>query len=135
MEHKKQEILRSLLQRWSLGELTEREVHEEAERLWDQVQQPQQYPQDDPVSIWVEVVSNLSILGWQLIIPDDIPAMLTFLDTPSGRELEGWAKWQQYWKTIDFEKRRQSLAGNPYYAKSAVPVHTAENANGKGEGP
>ncbi len=117
------ETLELLLKNWGLDVLTEREVHEEAEILWEEVAMSADYPEDDPRSITAEVLSQLSVLNWQLIVVDDIPAILAFLATPPGQEPQAWQDWLDYWKNIDFEQRRISLLSNPYYAKSPVPNH------------
>lgn len=112
------EQLRQLLHRWQTGELTEREVHETAEAMLEQLPPLPVYPASSPQSIPMEVLYDLDILNHQLITAADIPALLAFLDTPPGHEPEGWRKLQVYWEGINFDQRRQALADNPYYATS-----------------
>jgi hypothetical protein len=118
MEDIERRQLRDLLQRWQRGEVSEREVHEEAEALWEHYAPLKGHDEDAPQSIAMGVLSNLETLNWQLITPEDIPAMLAFLETPLGQERQGWQAWHRYWQGIDFNQRRQSLRNNPYYAKS-----------------
>ena len=73
-------------------------------------------PETDPRSIPFEVVSHLDILNHQLIVPSDIPAIVEFLDAPEGREIDAWARWREYWDSIDFEARKLELVADPYYS-------------------
>ncbi|WP_152541368.1 hypothetical protein [Kallotenue papyrolyticum] len=114
------ETLRTLLRKWQAGELTDLQVYAEAEALWEQFPEVPQFSQDDPRSINVEVLLNLTLLYQQLITPQDIPALLAFLDTPPGKEKEGWQKLHDYWDHIDFEQRRKELLNHPYYSKYPV---------------
>ena len=59
---------------------------------------------------------QLEVLNHQLIIEQDIPAILTFLATPFGEENQAWQAWETYWTRIDFEARRNELAGHGYYS-------------------
>ena len=107
-------VLRSLVLRWATGELTERNVHETAEGLWESQPWPN-YSEADDRSVALEVLTQLDILNHQLITREDIPALLDFLDTPPGQAARGWKHWRQYWDGIDFAQRRRELATNPYY--------------------
>lgn len=108
--------LLTLLVQWQTGVINEREAHERAEALFNQVGEQPDYPESDPRSILLEVLVNLDSLNYQLITPDDIPAIQAFLHTRSGNELEGWAMWRNYWDNLDLENRRQRLRANPYYS-------------------
>jgi hypothetical protein len=108
-------VIRSLLRRWRSDEIDEREVREEAERLLDEHGWIE-YPENDDRSVALEVLSQLGILDRQLVIREDIPAMLGFLDTPPGEASKGWQTWRRYWNSLDYEKRREELKQNPYYS-------------------
>lgn len=120
MEYIERNILKQLLLSWQKGELSEREVHEQAEVLWSQNPQWEEYLPNDPRSINFEVAQQLELLPVQLIIPDDIPYFLTFLETPFGQEKEAWEFWTDYWNSIDFEERLIALLDNPYYSKLPI---------------
>lgn len=107
--------LRSLLERWQAGEVDERFVHEEAERLWGHRDEWPLYRETDPRSIPLEVLEQLEILNHQLITREDVPTMLAFLDTPPGEQTRGWAAWRRHWQEVDIDARRTALAHNPYY--------------------
>ncbi len=107
--------VRALLERWSKNEATAPQVHEEAEALLEAADWPE-HPKGDPRSIPIEVLSQLEILNHQLITPEDIPAMRSFLATPVGGEAEGWESWKRYWSGLDMGKREKALKGDPYYA-------------------
>src|SRR5512138_2035866 len=107
--------LQRLLDRWEAGEITEKQVHEQAEERWDAEEWPI-LPETDPRSIQLEVLSILDSLNVQWVTKEDIPAIRSFLRTPVGAELSGWKSWRSYWNGVDFEKRRTELAGTYYSA-------------------
>lgn len=106
--------LRQLLLRWAVGELTEHDVHETAEQLWEADEWPD-YGDTDDRSIAIEVLAHLDILNHQLITTQDVPAIVAYLDTVPGQAADGWIQWRQYWANIDWDQRRRQLSGNPYY--------------------
>lgn len=113
-----EELKRSLLeilQLWEHGRFHEREVHSKAESIWDQAGEWPKFPDSDPRSIVIEVLHELSILDHQLIVRQDIPTIRGFLETASGAELDGWARWNQYWDSIDFDRRRLELSEDSEY--------------------
>ena len=112
------DIIQTLLEKWGSGAIDERAVHEAAERLWDQFEEWPSFPEHLPESIAIEVLSHLEILNHQLMTREDIPAMLGFLDTPPGKELQGWEAWRRYWDELDFKSRQEALKRNPYYSTS-----------------
>jgi len=73
------------------------------------------YPKSDVRSIGFEVLSMLTF-AWasspEELIVDDIPAILEFLDTPPGKSLEAWDKWEKYWTNLDYPERRRKLLEN-----------------------
>jgi hypothetical protein len=72
------------------------------------------YPKSDKVSIIFEVLRLLDD-DWSTIdrlTTDDIPTILEFLDTPLGKELEAWEKWEKYWASLDYPTRRKKLLEN-----------------------
>lgn len=113
-------LIRDLLQRWARGDLDERLVHEEAEAHFEELEPLPAFPRDDSRSIPIEILSHLEVLNHQLIIPEDIPAILAFLDTHPGEELEAWQRWESYWNSVDYNERIERLRDNPYYSSLAV---------------
>jgi len=97
-----------------MGVLTPAAVHGLAEALWNSAEWPN-LDEDDPRAIEIEVLSHLEILNYQLITRDDIPAMLTFLDTRIGAEQQGWMVWKQYWDMVDMDNRAAALKDDPFY--------------------
>lgn len=74
-------------------------------KLYKELEAIPQLPRDDSRSIPIEVRSHLEILNHQLIVPEDIPAILAFLDTPPGEELAAWHVWESYWNNMDYDRR------------------------------
>jgi hypothetical protein len=107
--------LRSLLLRWQSGEVSESQVHEQAERIWALHRWPE-VPPGDPGSIVTEIAQTLESLNVQWVVVEDVPAILSFLETLAGNELDGWSAWQSYWGAVDFTAREHSLKSNPYYS-------------------
>ena len=107
--------LQALVESWQGGALSEREVHERAETMLDEVGELPHYPESDPRSIAAEVLLQLDVLNHQLITKEDIPAIKAFLETRPGQESSAWAEWRSYWMQLDLESRRQELESNPYY--------------------
>jgi hypothetical protein len=105
----------TLLNQWRDGIINERQVHEQAEEWLEQLPELPSYAEENPRSIPLEVLVHLDALNHQLITTDDIPAILTFLGTPPGKELIGWTLWRRYWVDLDLEHRRRQLKGNSYY--------------------
>ncbi len=114
MKYLERETIKDLLEQWELGKIDEKHVHSQAETLWGQEDWPN-YSKEDPKSIAIEVLSQLDILNVQLIMKEDIPILIEFLNTEPGKELEAWKKWEKYWNNIDFEKRKMLVKDNPYY--------------------
>ncbi len=115
------ETVCSILLRWAANKLTEKDVHEEAERIWESEEWPV-YDESDDRSIEIEVLSQLAILNHQLITVQDIPVMLEFLATPPGHAREGWERWKRYWESLDMDQRCKELAANPYYTTTPLDV-------------
>lgn len=119
------DTLRSLLIRWQSGEITEREIHEEAEELylqfWAERPTNAEIAHDDPASFLGEILAQLEMLNVGLIVTEDIPAMLAFLNTSQGEEAKSWLAWERYMQSIDFKEREGRIATNRYYITSPLP--------------
>lgn len=107
-------LLLDLLDKWEAGILSEAEVHENAEKLWEENDWPD-YKEGDSRSIAIEVLSQLEILNHQLITKEDIPAIVHFLKTPGGQERDGWDAWRRYWNNLDLATRKERLKNHSYY--------------------
>ena len=108
------EIL-DLLSRREQGTLDERSVHEQAEELWDRYTGPRDVPETHADSLVVEALSQLEVLNHQLITAQDVPAFRQLLSATSGKELDAWEEWREYWASVDMERRKQVLMENPYH--------------------
>jgi hypothetical protein len=91
------------------------EEAEEAENLlFGEATEVPGIPRSDPQSIPVAVLEMLSAAHHQRVLPSDIPALLEFLQAEPGRELDAWARFDQYWEAVDWEARGQ-LAQELYF--------------------
>jgi hypothetical protein len=108
-------VLSSWIDRWLDGELTEAQLHELAESVWERCEWPES-AEDDDDSIAIEVLSQLDIMDHQLITKDDGPALLAFLNTPVGEARLGWEVWRRYLDGIDIQARASALAGHEFYS-------------------
>jgi hypothetical protein len=104
-----------ILTKWLNGELSTKEVHEEAEEMVTAFEEWPRVSKAHANAIPLEILSNLEVLNYQLITQEDIPAMLKFLATPPGSEKRAWEEWERYWENIDLESRKRILSDNPYY--------------------
>ena len=83
------EELRHLLLRWQRGEITFYQAVEEAEAIEDRVWQGVdviEFPPNDPREVPTEVVGLLSMGYVQPLFSEEIPELLTYLDTAPGDE-------------------------------------------------
>lgn len=74
------------------------EVIESANLVDDECLDWTAYPKSDTRSIGLGVLNLLDNGDWwtiERLTTDDIPAILEFLDTPPGKELEAWDKVEQ----------------------------------------
>ncbi|MDR3550962.1 MAG: hypothetical protein P4L31_06120 [Candidatus Babeliales bacterium] len=101
-----------------LVEPIEEEIHEEAVRRSGDPEAAtnwiDKYPRSDIRSIGFEVLEKISSAwsDWrffEVLTTDDIPVILEFLDTPPGKSLEAWDKWEKYWANLDYPERRRKL--------------------------
>jgi hypothetical protein len=109
------EQLTEMLLKWRDGAITERDVHEAAEDLFERLERGSRPSGDEMTQ---EALVHLDALPQQWITVDNVPAIIKLLQTPSGEEALGLGEWGAYCDSIDFRKRAQQLAANPYYSKS-----------------
>ena len=107
----------NVLRQWQDRALTVSQMHEWAEGLY----LPGDIDFDDNEgeledSAVKEVLASLDLLDMNLVTADDVPIYLEFLNTPVGQFQEGYRRFQAALATIDYEKRRVALAGDPFYA-------------------
>lgn len=107
-------VVLDLLGRWERGELSPPLVLEEAEAALDGAGWPE-FPESDPRSIPIEVMSHLEVLNHQFLTVEDVPAMRRFLETPDGLEPEGWNSWVRYLDGIELASRKAALSQDPFY--------------------
>ena len=114
----KKEPLKNILEKWLCHAIDEREVLDlagEIETRYHARESRPDYSRDQIESIFEEVLYKLDGLHYQLVIHTDIPAMMAFLETDPAHCQQGWAQWETYWQTVDFEQRKSELKGNPLY--------------------
>lgn len=94
------------------GEALKKSGHSKAATNW-----VDKYPKSDIRSIGFEVLDKM-LHAWsdhqslEKLTSEDIPAILEFLDTPPGKSLEAWDKWEKYWVNLDYAERRRKLLDN-----------------------
>ena len=107
--------LRWLLQGWHACMVAADEVHYLAEK-WLSEEEWVELPKEDPGSVVFEVLAQLDILNQQLIIQEDVSALLSFMETGKEDALLAWRTWEDYWEGVDFKARQIILSGDPIYA-------------------
>lgn len=107
-------VIIDTLIKWSEGEVDHNVVFDWANSLYlNEGVTLEDWEGDDSVSN--EVLAYLDTLDMNLVVKDDIPALLEFLGTRSGGFKEGYIKWQSYKDSIDFNERKSRLGREPLY--------------------
>ncbi len=111
------DIIAKLLE-WQEGKLTAEDLNNWAVRFYlhDDVDYSDWEGDEEERSVTNEVLAQLDSIDMNLMIPDDVPAYLEFLDTPLGKFEDGYAKLESYLNSIDYKERARLLAGNEFYA-------------------
>jgi hypothetical protein len=105
------------LQQWQSGEITAHQIHAWAESVyqrhdvgytdWEGAQEH---------SVTNEVLARLDFLDGNLIVPEDVPLYLTFLEAPAGQFEQALALLEAELSRIDYDARRTQLRGMPPYS-------------------
>ncbi len=104
-----------MLQRWQDGEIG-------TQQLWDWASHRFQsggadYDDwDDEVSVAHEMLGALDSLDMHLMLVDDVPLHLAFLQTPIGAFADAHQHWRKALDAIDYAERKQRLKDDPIYA-------------------
>jgi len=106
-----------VLRQWQAGLLTAEQVHAWAEELYFPGSLDfDDYEGDEENSVANEVMSCLDMLNMKLIVVEDVPIYLEFLETPKGQFVDGYRKFENALSLIDYQERCRRLAQNPLYA-------------------
>lgn len=108
------EIIR-MLQAWQAGEMA-------TQQLWDWASHRFQsgaadYDDwDDADSVAREVLAALDSLDLHLMLAEDVPLHLAFLQTPIGAFSEACRDWRAALAGLDYALRKRQLRDDPIYA-------------------
>lgn len=110
--------LKEKLLLWQQGVITAHELNDWA---------GENYPNDDveyedwdaaeEYSVTNEVLAALDMMDMNLMTLEDVPAYLSFLETPPASFEEGYNKHQKYLEQIDINKRAAALVTDPFYER------------------
>jgi hypothetical protein len=105
--------LLSILNEWEVGEIDEYQLHHTAEDLFNRYDW-KVFDKSEPESVIMEALSHVEIMNHQLVIKQDIPIIINFIE---GCETPGdsWCKWSNYWDNIDYDARKLVLKSNVFY--------------------
>src|SRR4051812_21180444 len=112
----KQELI-GLLQQWQAGDIDVQAVHEAAEQLYERYGEEDEESLTGPGLLGYQVVCILEVLPVYLVIPDDVPYMLDFLNAASADMDVALEHWDDYWNELDYNARREILKAHPYYSR------------------
>jgi FMN phosphatase YigB (HAD superfamily) len=70
----------------------------------------------DEESVSATVLQDLDLLNMNLAQPEDALIYLAFLATPRGQFGDGYRRYRDRLKAIDYAARRKKLAADPLYA-------------------
>jgi len=111
------DLVLEILEDWKSGKINEIIAQEKAEKLYEEFMHYENLSYNNPEAIAYEVLCQLEILNHQLIIKEDIPFIVDFLNTKQGEEKKAWESWQNYWDEIDVDDRLDKLRDNSFYDK------------------
>ena len=115
------EALRSLLERWQKKEIDGAEMIREAEKFEDSVFRNEldhaEPPPHDSRSIGLAVLELLSTARISAVLPEDIPILMAFLETPAGKEKVAWQIFDRYWNQVDLDGRKSKVRS--YFGESS----------------
>lgn len=114
------QALIELLSRWEKGEISAWQVVEGSEAaeeaLFGEAELVPELPRTDPQSIPVAVLELMATAPHQRLLPEDVPALISFLETTPGSELTGWQRIDAYWNAIDLDAR-EAQVDRLYFSK------------------
>lgn len=108
------ELIR-MLQSWHAGELS-------TQQLWDwashrcQAGAADYDDWDGEESVAREVLMMLDSLDLHLVLAEDVPLHLEFLQTPVGAFEDARRAWQERLADLDYAARKKNLVNDPIYA-------------------
>lgn len=105
---------------WQNSKINDVELYAWANKKYDEAMLDKSDFEDyegDDNSVSMEVLHCLECMNMNLVIEEDIPALIEFLETPVGSYKIGLEKWENYNKRIDYAKRKKELKENPLYSK------------------
>jgi hypothetical protein len=94
---------------WEAASVSAAEVHGWAERHYAVADRQ---PEDQVVN---EVLARLDMLDIDLIVAADVPALRRLLESMPARLPDALNEYEAYVDSIDLRRRRQELAGDPFY--------------------
>src|SRR5687767_7301947 len=104
-----------MLQAWQAGELG-------TQQLWDwashrfQAGQADYDDWDGEDSVAREVLTMLDSLDLHLMLVEDVPLHLSFLQSPLGAFSQSQLNWHNELAQLNYNQRRLKLRDNPIYA-------------------
>lgn len=108
------ELIR-MLQSWQAGELA-------TQQLWDwashrfQAGRADYDDWDGEDSVAREVLTMLDSLDLHLMLVEDVPLHLAFLQSPLGAFIQSQLTWRSELAQLNYDERRCKLRDNPIYA-------------------
>lgn len=94
-----------ILREWVEGGLSSVDIHSWAESLFMHDGVGYEDWEHDDKSVTNEVLGALDMLDMNLILPEDVPIYLEFLDTPEGQFDAGYALMEKRLEAVDFVAR------------------------------
>jgi len=115
----RQDIIDKLID-WQSGKMSTEEILDWAYDNWipyeDQYEDHEYSSDGDYQSVTRDVINFLEELFRLDITKDDIPELLKYLRTPKGKYEEGNKKLENYFKSIDWDKRNEELKDQKPYS-------------------
>jgi len=108
--------LRVLLTQWEQGQITTEELNGFAGELYPNEEVDyEDWETDGENSVTKEVLAALDMMDMNLMVPEDVPVYLEFLNTPLGSYTDGYLRLRQYLQCVNIKKRQKALSEIPFY--------------------
>ena len=104
-----------LLEQWHAGLIDEKSVHSRAEAYYGAYREDDEETLSPQDALVYHAICILEVLPAYMILQEDVPFIINFLNTGPGREDEAMDAWDDYWNLLDYEARKRRVSQNPYY--------------------
>ena len=111
------------------------QIRVKAEELSDELQEcpatEEEYAQGNPAHVPIRVIEKLDMMFWHLVMEEDIPFLLAFLNTPGEKTERAMKAWDNYFTPKLFRRREECLLKTARKSSPYVVPQTKKTAKEK----